>query len=261
MNRRRVARLNRFFWLALVGALVLAACVTAQAAPLAKIIMQGRKQGTSEWLQHLVTNAGDVVEYRLLADMEPIGATNGTNTITSLAGSGLQSLSLAIRQSPAAIHQIDFNIPPAAAQTWRNGWGDGLGASLGELSPRTPGGWNDLIGIRPIQSPGVFSGANAEVILQGGAFTIVSGSHLVREIIKPTWDTGSGAMRINGAGSIFIEPGDQAGADPLVGFEAMSIGPLVPEPSTITLSVMGLAGLIAIVRRSRGSAAFGLAMK
>jgi hypothetical protein len=252
MNRRSFAKLNRAFYLAFVGTFVLAVCGIAQAAPLARIILEGRKQGSVEWQRHLVTSEGDVVEYRLLADMEPVGATNGTNTITSLAGgSGLQSLSLAIVQSPADIHQVDFNILPAAAQAWRNGWGDGTGASIGELSPRTAGGWNDVRGIRPIHAPGIFSGVDPQVILQGGTFTIMRGSRFVRQSIAATWGTGSGAMRINGAGSIFITAEDQAGADPLVTFEAMTIGPLVPEPSTFALLGTGLAGFIAIARHRR----------
>jgi hypothetical protein len=257
MSRRWIAKLNRAFCSAIVETLVLAAWASVQAAPLAYIRMEGRRAGTTDPFSFFVITpiVGEAVEYRLVADMAPVGTTNGNWTINTLVNSGLQSLSLAIVQSPTDTTQFDFNIPPPAAQVLRNGWGDGTGASSGVLSPRPGGSWNDIRGIRPIHAPGVFSAVDPEVILQGGTFTVASLTRdLVASFARPTWGTGSGAMRINGVGQIFITPNDQAGPDPLVAFEPLVIGP-IPEPSTVVLAAFAATAILGFVickiRRSR----------
>ena len=67
------------------------------------------------------------------------------------------------------------------------------------------------------------------------------------------WGTASGAMRINGAGQIFITAAGQSGADPLVGFTPLTVAAAIPEPSTIALVGMGLLGLVAVARRRRAA--------
>jgi hypothetical protein len=258
MGRRSVAKLKWALCSAVVGTVVITTWPSAQAAPLATISMEGRKQGDTSWSTVVVPAVGDVVEYRLLADLAPVGTTNGTNTITSLANSGIQSLSLAIVQAPSDKAQVDFNAFPAAAQAFRNGWGAGTGASVGALSLRTPGGWNDVRGIRPILAPGVFSAVDPEVILLGGTFTVVDVKLPIPidplerglALLWPTWGTGSGALRINGAGQIFITPDNQAGADPLVAFRPLVLT-AIPEPATVLLSGVGLAGVLGMILRRR----------
>lgn len=259
MTARSISKLNAILCSAMVGVFVVAACSSAQAAPLATIRMEGRRAGTTDWTTNVIRpGEGDVVEYRLVADMAPVGAMNGSNVITNLGGSGLQSLSLAIVQAPSDLTQVDFNLPPAAAQAFRNGWGDGTGASTGVLSPRTPGGWNDVRAIRPIHTPGVYSAVDPEVILQGGTFTVAEFGPVfagpVMATLRPTWGATSGAMRINGAGQLFITANDQAGADPLVAFEPLLLVTLVPEPSTVLLSAVGLVGLFAMILYRRWGA-------
>jgi hypothetical protein len=252
-----MSKLKRAFCSALAGILVLTAWTSAQGAPLATITMEGRRAGSGEaWTRFVIRpSEGEVVEYRLVADMAPVGAMNAQGTIFSFAEKGLQSLSLAIEQAPTDLTQVDFGTPLAVAQAFRNGWGDGTGASSGTLSPRPGGSWNDLREIRPIHSPGVFSAADPEVILQG-TFTVAEFGPVfagpVMATLMPTWGTDSGTMRINGVGEIAITPNDQAGADPLVAFEPLLLVTLVPEPSTILLSAMGLAGFVVMVHRRRG---------
>jgi hypothetical protein len=211
--------------------------------------MEGRLQGTTTWLTHLLPAPGDVIEYRLVADLARVGSVNVKGVITSVANSGLQSLSLSIVQSPTDGIQVDFNLPPPAAQSLRNGWGNGTGASPGALSPRPGSAFNDLRAIRPIQLPGVYSAVDPEVILQGGTFRIASGFSGPSSFGKltPTWGAASGAMRINGAGQIFITADDITGPDPLVQFEPLQMG--IPEPSTIALFGTALAGLTMFARR------------
>ena len=252
MNRRWISKLSRAFCPAIVGTLVLTACASVQAANLATISMEGRKAGTSDpWVSALTVAPGDVIEYRLRADMAAEGTSNGSNTINSLAGSGLQSLSLAITQNPSDSIQVDFNDPIPAAQALTNGWGDGTGASPGALAPRTPGGLDNVSAIRPIHSPGTFSAVDPETILTGSTFTVVSATGGTGTV-TPTWGTASGAMRINGAGQIFITAAGQNGADPLVGFAPLTLA-AIPEPSTIALVGMGLFGLVAVARRRRSA--------
>jgi hypothetical protein len=251
-----MSKLKRALYLALAGIVVLAAWTSAQAAPLATITMEGRRVGSGDmWTRFVIRpSEGEVVEYRLVADMAPVGTMNAQGTIFTFAEKGLQSLSLAIVQAPTDLTQVDFNTPLPVAQAFLSGWGDGTGASSGTLSPRPGGSWNDLREIRPIHAPGVFSAADPEVILQG-TFTVAEFGPIfagpVMATLMPTWGADSGTMRINGVGEIVITANDQAGADPLVAFEPLLLVTLVPEPSTILLSAMGLAALFAVIRCRR----------
>jgi len=258
MNRSWIAKLSRVICPAIVGTILVTAWATANAANLGTLILEGRKQGTTDWLRNITVLPGDVIEYRVLADMAPVGATNGTNTITAAstpANSGFNALSLAIAQDAAAPIQVDFRAPlsdPNNLSSFRNGWADGVGASAGTPTPRAAGSQNDnMMGIRPIHAAGVFTGFEpAEVVLSGSTFAVVTAPLGGSTVLSPTWGTASGSLRINGTTNVFITTTGQAGADPLVGFSGLTLQ-AVPEPSTIALIGIGLIGLVAVARRRR----------
>ena len=249
MNRSWIAKLSRAICPAIVGTLVLSAWASVQAAPLGIIKMEGRKQGASAWSSSLVVAPGDVIEYRLLADMAPVGTVNGTREITSTDASGFQSLSLDITQDASAGIQVDFT----SVGELMNGWELGTpGANPGVLKPRGNGAGDDLTAIRPLRPAGTFSGVDEEVIHNGGTFTVGTAPGGAATDLSPKWGPATGAMRINGAGQVFLTASAVNGADPILGFTPLALQ-AVPEPSTIALGAMGLVGLVAFARRRRSA--------
>jgi hypothetical protein len=250
MIQRPFAVLKRS--LDLCAAIIAVNCTIVQAAPLGHIALEGRKAGNSDWSSWLIPAPGDVIEYRLLAYFAPIGANNGANTIVTHDNSGFQSLSLQIRQDPSAPIHVSFNPPlggPNSLASFRNGWGDGMGARPGALTPRANGTGNDLTDIRPVHAVGVFSATLPQMILSGSTFTITQALPSSLTVLTPSWGTGSGAMRINGFSEIFITADGKNGADPLIGFRGLTLG--IPEPASNVIAAIGLATFIALARRRR----------
>jgi hypothetical protein len=256
MNRSWISKLSRAICPAIVGTLVLTAWASVQAAPLGRVYLEGRKQGDPAWSSSLIVAPNDVIEYRIRADLGDVGASNGSNTITSTANSGFQSLFLQIRQDASAPVQVNFRAPladPNALASFKNGWADGTGASAGTLAPRAGGTNNDMLAIRPVHAAGQFTGVDPEDIVTGSTFQVMSVSGTT--VLTPSWKPeapNSGALRINGQGQIFLTAANTSGADPIISFGGLTLSP-IPEPSTIALAGMGLLGLVVLARRRRSA--------
>jgi hypothetical protein len=260
MNRSWIEKLSRAICPAIVGTLVLATWATVQAAPLGTISLQGRKAG-GDWSSNLMVAEGEVIEYRIMADVSPVGTTNGSNSITDAstnANSGFQSLFLQVTQEGNAPIQVNFRPPlsdPNGLASFRNGWSDGTGASAGTLTPRAGGTNNDITAIRPVHAAGVYTGFDAQEVLSGSTFAIATAPVGATTVLAPSWKPtapNSGALRINGAGNIFLNPGSTTGADPVISLQGLTLT-TIPEPSTIALVGMGLIGLVAAARRRRAA--------
>jgi hypothetical protein len=232
---------------------------TVEAAPLGRVIMEGRRVGETAWSQIVIPSPGDVVEYRLLVDLAVVGTTNvqgpTLHVITTTANSGFQSLSLQIKQDPAALIQVSFEPPladPNPLASFRNGWADGTGVSAGTPTPRPGGTGNDLVGIRAVHSPGVFSGADPQQVISGSMFRITRAQASSFAVLNASWGDLSGEMRVNGTVQILITPEEQNGADPLIEFVPLILG--IPEPATIVLAAIGIAAFSIVARRMSATA-------
>jgi hypothetical protein len=256
----------------LFAVLAFASCGVVQAAPLIHFTLEGRKQGSNdEFASSVQVAPGDAVEYRLQMSMAPEGTPslhlNGLDNSPTYKH-GVNSLSISMFQSPTDSIQVDFSSP---AELWpgevalNNGWNHGPSARGGNLAPRPGSPWNDLLDIRPIHRPGLFTGEDDQTIYTGVLrITGISGDS---GQIQPKWGPFSGAARHFGEGVIMtrqngyfldgsIYVGTEVGPDPITHFAPLTLTRIgaaaVPEPSTFALAgVTLLLVLGAGVRRSR----------
>jgi hypothetical protein len=209
-----------------IVALALSLCCfsASHAAPFLNLWLEGRKQGSNaQFSGHVSVTTGDTIEYRVLVDMAPIGTTNiqfgRERTIEELVpgSNGVVSLGvLTLLQSANDGIQTHFDAPATLA----NGWDAGIGARGGVSTPRAGSRWNDLVGVRAIQAPGVFTALDPEVAFTGTFRVANIGGPLSR--LEFDWINGFG-MRFNKWTSLFPTPANEDASDPLVRFSPLSL--------------------------------------
>jgi hypothetical protein len=194
----------------------------ARSAPLVYLYLVGRQAGSvASFSRSVQVVPGDTVEYQVLFQMAPLGTSNtqytsgGIPTTRTLqywkaARAGGNSMSLDLFQNPNDPVQIDLH--PATlnedpSPQLNDSWASGTGANAGRLVSRAGSQFNDLIGIRPIHAPGVFTGVDVnnssylEVVLSG-TFTIPQAVSGEGSMVRLRWGTTntltSGGFAING---------------------------------------------------------------
>jgi hypothetical protein len=258
---RRMVRFL-FFLLALSGV------SSIHAEPLVHFALEGRKFGTEDpFSANLPVALGDVVEYRLRAVVSPpvtpyeLIRKNSLGTMLH----GINSLFVEISQDAGDGIQIDFDsLPQLSPGAYPGfGWGAGTGAQSGILRPRPGTVFNDLIDIRAIHGPGIFTAHEWETVATG-SFEVASMSGASAEI-RGQWSTGTEAWR-PGIGDdrsggfawdgeiYFITSKRESGPDPRTDYVPLTLTAAhvnaVPEPSTLVL-LGTITGVLVMVRQVR----------
>jgi PEP-CTERM motif len=240
---------------ALIGLFVLVNSACVYASPLINFKLEGRRPGSDDpFASNLAVSVGDIVEYRLSAQMAAPGTEN-QHLLNALPSTpfrhGINSLSLAIVQSPSDPIQVDFSSSAELAL----GWDRRVGAQGGIPTLRPGASWNDLLWIRPIQDAGVFVGDSETTVLSGllkvASVTGASGE------LSAEWGAWSGGAAFEG--KIFFitgpnwadrhgRPVTEASSDPFTHFTPLTLtaaaGSPVPEPSTLVMAASALAVLL-----------------
>jgi len=240
---------------AVVGTLILA--TGAMGSPFVIIQMVGSVHGSGDLMSsEVMVNAGDVVDFQLWALMAELGTINTTATpdkvITSLSASplnGILSARFNLYQEGGAETVVTFR---TSELNTVGGWAGGTGAMAGALVQRVGAdpGVMDLVDFKAVRAPGVYAGvAPADtpipVLLGTGTFEVLevgADSKVLMSYLTPKSQS-PGSMKINS--TILILSG-AADADPYFGFTPLA---LIPEPATLAL--LGLGGLVTLLRRRR----------
>jgi hypothetical protein len=207
--------------------LTLGICAPLRADPLIHLTLEGRRLGSdAEFSAYLDVDPGDVIEYRLRAEVAPIGTTNvrldKTVTIEELipGRDGINSLSvLSLFQSSSDGVQVHFEYPSVLEESW-NDW---AGTRGGAPTPRAGSIWNNLGDVRPQKYPGVMAAIDPETVFTG-SFSVsqVSGPFADLDV---AWSIPFG-MKINNGITFFPGVAGRGGEDPTdpgVGFVPLTL--------------------------------------
>jgi len=241
------------------GAMSLLPTGSVEASPLFNMKLLARNETTNgggSYDPSISVSPGDVVSYRLVGNMSPVGTSNanaGVGTITALTAGpdGGNNFKVDIFEAAGSQIQVAF----AANNALVNGWEAGPLPSSGVVTG------NSLTGIRPVRPAsnfaGVPAGAGNESIILTGTFTVASLGDSSPTLVKVRWSTnGGGGVHINGTGaSKTLSQGTEVSntfADPETGYTPLSLtdaGGTTPEPGS--LSLLGFAGLGLLARRRK----------
>ncbi|MGO9468335.1 MAG: endonuclease/exonuclease/phosphatase family protein [Isosphaeraceae bacterium] len=229
--------------------------VAAPQPTLANLQILASASASGPFTSTLSVTPSENVYFEVIAQLAPVGTTDGSYTITSLnpATDGINSLSFNLLDQATSTLPISFATPTLAAP-----WGNGIGAKAG--TPQSVGGGtnNEISTARPIQSPGVFSGALSSVLIESGSFVV--GSSVPQGGISQVAGSFAGAtssIKINGGTVVIISTNSESGSAPIMGIAPLTLSLetlpawLAPgsavnwNSSTKTLTVTGAATIIA----------------
>jgi hypothetical protein len=95
----------------------------------------------------------------------------------------------------------------------KDGWNSGTGARGGVLTSRPGTNWNDLVDVRAVHGPGVYTGIDPETVFTGTLSVAEVNGPLARLEGKSTLRYG---LKVNGRGALFARPSIDHAADPMV---------------------------------------------
>lgn len=223
----------------------------------------------------IVVTPGQTVNYRLTAQMAPVGTTNSAQSlpdddvlghlrmISELdpAQDGINAVRLNIFQRTSAAIQVDFTAPATLDSLFNMG----TGRSPGTLAPRG-NGFNNLVDFRAIGGGGAFAGRGLDgpITLATGSFSVAADAPLgaTSEILMD-WrrhaDTGyndvgefdpvaAGAFKINGGYDIKRTKVDSVD-EVVYGYQGLTLM-TVPEPASLSLMLLAL-GILTRKRQDR----------
>ncbi len=245
--------MRKFFSFVAAALIASAFAGKASAEPLFNLTVLGSSTGAAgSFTSDLEVAGGQTYFYQVLVSPAAIGTSNTqgaiTRTINSLtAADGANSLSFNLVDTANDAIPVDFALPTLAAA-----WTAGTGASAGTLAPGDSG----VNGIRPIRTPGQFSGPEAVLVLSGTFTTPGSLADGLVSAIALSWGTTNAGLRINGGTTTFFaNPTTENGADPIFGLNALTVRTqAVPEPSSLALTGLGVAGCVVLAIRRRRQA-------
>jgi len=301
MSRKSTNRRNQLIAAAVLATAGGVAATGTQASPLVHVQILGKDITQGQTIFNnliMMATPGDTVVYELRTYLSATGTSNSNyhgHTMTSKINliDGINSLSFDAYQLPTDAIQVDFKnaIPstvtssslsaPAAAAgmqplaltttspaegvsltTGVTGWKSIIGAYGGRLQGRGNGN-NDILNIRPGQSPGTFRGITSSAaasIIGTGFFVITSmgsgAASQVRLAYSPTGEGGSGGgfQFNNGTETFNLTDLEEAGPDPFVVYDSLFF--LLPEPGGLTLLGLAAAGLV-VKRKGRPKGRIG----
>jgi hypothetical protein len=218
-------------------AIVTLVATSAMADPLVDLTLLGRITGSgADYKNQVTAHPGDSIDVQIMVGMATIGTSNTqgttTRTITSLTwasiqGDGVNSLKFNVAKllgkpettlAGAFAGGFLFN-PDPSPMILNDSWGAGIGANGGTISG------TDLTGVRPIHSPGVFTGITPED-LGDSVFSFAGGSGWLS--VQP-YASSVGAAKANspaggGSGTVFaITWTTESGPDPVCRYTPLGI--------------------------------------